>query len=98
MKEKITELLIAKEYEQNGNRFTRIVRVPVGTIVANGVEHMQFAKAKIEIEYLGEGADVSSEGESKKITSWNVFINDNDMGGFLVYDIEDFKFFLSRLL
>ena len=98
MKKEIIKILIARGYEQDGNIFIRAVRIPVGTIVANGVESTQFAKAKIEIEYLGEGEDVSNEGESRKITSWNVFINDNDMGAFLVYDIEDFKFFLSRLL
>ena len=98
MKEQITEILIARGYEQNGNMFIRAVKVPVGTIVANGVESMQFAKAKIEIEYLGEGEDVSNEGKARKLTSWNVSVNDNDMGGFLVYDIEDFKFFLSKLL
>lgn len=98
MKEQITEILIARGYEQDGNMFIRAVRVPIGTIVANGVESTQFAKAKIVIEYLGEGEDVSNEGESRKITSWNVLINDADMGAFLVYDIEDFKFFLSKLL
>jgi hypothetical protein len=98
MKEKITEMLITKGYEQSGDKFTRIIKVPVGKIVQNGAEHIQFAEDKVEIEYLGGSEDLSNEEEIRILTSWNLFINDSDMGGFLVYDIEEFKFFLGKFL
>jgi len=91
MLEEIQKYLKELGFVQEENKYTKMFQKQVGESIVNGERFVQMKEIEFCLEYLGEGWEGNSETDNKPLTQWKLSINKEDVGEFLVHDIEEFK-------
>jgi hypothetical protein len=91
MLEEIQKYLKELGFVQEENKYTKMFQKQVGEYIVNGERFVQMQEMEFCLEYLGEGWEGNSETDNKPLTQWKLSINEEDVGEFLVHDIEEFK-------
>ena len=91
MLEEIQKYLKELGFVQEENKYTKTFQKQVGESIVNGERFVQMQEIEFCLEYVGEGWEGNSETDNHPLTQWKLSINNQDIGEFLVHDIEEFK-------
>ena len=97
MKEEIVNYLLDNGFVYAGNnKFNKLTKRAVGEVIMNGEHKIQYETVKIQMEYIGESWEGTSEEDSNPLTQWKLYVNKEDLGDFLVHDLEEFQFYFGK--
>ena len=91
MRVAIEEYLFQNGFDKYDDVYTKIVKQKVGEVVINGQRQIQTKNAEIKITFIGEGWIGKDENNSEPTTQWNLKVNGEDHGDFIVNDADEFK-------
>ena len=94
MKEQIKEKLLKEYWREEGDyAFVKNTRVPMGKVVINGQEALQYQDISISISYLGEGEMWDTVDESVKVPIYGVkFTIGDNSHDIWIENMKDFDF------
>ena len=91
MRVAIEEYLFQNGFFRDEDMYTKVVRQKVGEVVINGQRQIQTKNVEIAITFIGEGWIGEDANHSEPTTQWNLKINGEDQGDFIVNDADEFK-------
>lgn len=87
----IQEYLLQNGFVQDENKFIKQVQQKAGEMIVNGHRQIQVRKVEIAIEFIGDGYEQTEGYDKIPLTQWNLHVNDEDHGDFLIHDVDEFK-------
>lgn len=91
MRVAIEEYLFQNGFLRDEDVYTKVAQKKVGEIIINGQRQIQTQNVEIAITFIGEGWIGEDENNSEPTTQWNLKVNGEDHGDFIVEDADEFK-------
>lgn len=91
MRVAIEEYLFQNGFICDEDVYTKVVQQKVGEMIINGQRQIQTQNVEIAITFVGEGWIGEDENNSEPTTQWNLKVNGEDRGDFIVNDADEFK-------
>ena len=93
MKQEIIDYLVENGFcaAPEADQYIKKMRKAVGEAIVNGEHHVEYQVMEIRFEFIGDCWEGNSETDNHPLTQWKLLVNGEDIGDFLIHDLDEFK-------